>query len=387
MIFFGIILNAVHSFFITDCDNTIAYYANNLPSDLPPSALIQLPASSGSGKTAYVLKDTVQELKEISAFSTVICASGMRRSTMMQRQPFLSPISYWICENGGRVFYRDKTDNSVKEIMDWKDYVQSESKKLDSIESLRSFASQLASEEWLVDEDYQTMIRVKKPTTVKEQNSSFDSVISRIPSNLKYTFNLGQLDIQLPMCSKLSASTWLMKRISAQTVELTTNQQDAEENDIKAEDSILYYQDTVEGEEEILIDSSGEGSRMSEDFNRESPAPPFVFMGDDDNDVEIAAAAVMSLVASPCSVAMQKWVDVMNDQQQQQQQQQTSAIDKSSNANSDGSNSKNDSKFQRLYVASQARHLGAVSLLRIAKSYFVAGTSNKQSPRNGENYF
>ena len=253
---------SIQAFFITDCDNTIAYYDNE---GVPPTDLIELPASSGSGKTAYVAKSCLQELEDLASISTVICASGMRVSTMLQRQPFFLPVSYWICENGGRIYCKDKTDSSVKEIIEWKDYVYNESAKINASEELSLFASQLSLTGWNVDTNYETMIRVKKsPET--STSSGFESVISMIPANLKYTFNLGHLDIQLPMCSKLAASTWLMNHITASKKENTVennNEDSCMKSNVPSNVHTIHTIHTIH------------------------PPPSFLFMGDDDNDVGV----------------------------------------------------------------------------------------------------
>lgn len=95
-------------YLVTDCDKTLVHYDNPATDEGEPSMLFQLPASSGSGRIGYVSSRTLDILDEISLHSPIICASGMRVSTMMQRQPFLSSVNYWICENGGRVFEKNR---------------------------------------------------------------------------------------------------------------------------------------------------------------------------------------------------------------------------------------------------------------------------------------
>ena len=67
-------------YFITDFDGTIAHY-DNVPSNDELADVIALPASSGSGKVAYINSDIVEKIETIkkitsSAGSAMICASG-----------------------------------------------------------------------------------------------------------------------------------------------------------------------------------------------------------------------------------------------------------------------------------------------------------------------
>lgn len=116
----------------------------------------------------------------------------------------------------------------------------------DALASLRAFALRLKGEGWAVDEDYLSMIRVK--------GADLRQLLTSIPENLKSTFNLGYLDVHLPHAGKLPAVRWLLARLSG------------------------------------------------------APDAPFLFMGDDDNDVEIAAAAKEAFVVTPCSEAIAQFV-------------------------------------------------------------------------------
>ena len=78
---------------------------------------------------------------------------------------------------------------------------------------------------------------------VKAGPESLEKIVEIIPKSLKHTYNLGYLDVQLRRCGKLQALTWLLNRLEK-----------------KKENNAGF--------------SSLE-------------LPAFVFMGDDDNDVEV----------------------------------------------------------------------------------------------------
>ena len=116
-------------YFVTDFDGTIAHYKiyeassqseSDIVSPTPPSSgndPIALPASSGSGKIAYISQSTIDLLQEISRdvsdgfpATAMICASGQRVTTMMQRRASLPFFHYWISENGGRIHNGDMSE-------------------------------------------------------------------------------------------------------------------------------------------------------------------------------------------------------------------------------------------------------------------------------------
>jgi hydroxymethylpyrimidine pyrophosphatase-like HAD family hydrolase len=83
------------SYFVTDFDGTISHY--ELASEVDDGRVLRLPASSGSGMIGLFSKDTLSLLKQIKEEKiTIICASGQRVQTMLQRAPFFPTIDYWI---------------------------------------------------------------------------------------------------------------------------------------------------------------------------------------------------------------------------------------------------------------------------------------------------
>lgn len=249
--FFSAILHFLMRFFVTDCDNTIVFYSKNLSAN--SSDVVWLPPSSGSGKLGYVSKDVLKNLECISHNSTIICASGMRQSTMLQRQAIFSSIRYWICENGGRIFQR--LDNGdMEEILEWRNEISKISSTEESISALRSLSNYFKTLGWSVDDNYETMIRLRE-----KHDKNFSEIIPFIPGTLKYTYNLGYLDIHLPHCDKLTSSQWLMNLL------------------------------------------------MKEEIT-ESDNNPFYFMGDDDNDIVIASAASAAFITNPCSARMLEFI-------------------------------------------------------------------------------
>lgn len=231
--------------FVTDCDGTIVHYSATEDVD----ALVALPPSA-SGMRGFVHRTNILLIEEISSKAEVICCSGMRMDTMLGRYSYFPTIKYWICENGGRIFRRrnevdDGTDVGLVEDNDWLSY----SKVPEHLDELERFAGLLQSQGFVVDrEGYSSMFRVK--------GKDLERVIPQIPSNLKYTFNLGHLDVYLPRCGKRAAIQWLLARVHP-------------------------------------LDQR------------------YLFMGDDDNDIEAATQAETAFICIPCSLKMREWVDGM----------------------------------------------------------------------------
>lgn len=275
--------------FVTDCDNTIVHYDSG---SSPTSSLVQLPASSGSGRSGFISSSTLEKLDEISKYVPIVCASGMRAATMMQRAPFIPHVSYWICENGGRIFVVE--NGEIHEVFEWKaEYELEHGERIkDMLHALKIFSEILDAEGWTVDaRGYDTMVRIR--------GENVEALVPRIPSGLSFTFNLGHLDIQLPGISKLIATRWLISRFYPQ--------------------------------------SSGD----------------FYFMGDDTNDIEIAAVAKRAFIAMPCSEKMQEWVTSQN----------YCNPGDHSKAQSNRQESKSVDSQIKLVVASADSHEGTVMLL------------------------
>jgi hydroxymethylpyrimidine pyrophosphatase-like HAD family hydrolase len=306
------ILKGVFSWmvFVTDCDKTLVHYETNGKD----TELLKLPASSGSGQVATVSRSTLKLLDDISEEgTTIICASGMRASTLMQREPFFPSIKYWACENGGRIFRRVDGVQELVELDEWRDHILS---NREAVEALEGFSKELATEGWKVDTNgYATMFRVK--------GKDVDSILNRIPPVLEYTFNLGHLDIQLPGCGKLPAVQWLIKTVIADGKDKVATPE------IKA---------------------------------------PYLFMGDDDNDIPAADAAEVAYITMPCSAAMQEYI---NARLQKDSTPPPTSTTIESSSEEEATNTKHSaietnpaSKRSEIRVAPLTRHEGTEELLK-----------------------
>lgn len=258
-------------FLISDCDKTLVHY-DNKDNNNTKDDIITLPSSS-TGKVGHVHRKTLSLLDEISNndnIEAIICCSGMRTSTMLQRKSFFPSISFWITENGGRIHEvkrnKDDNENYVEEIMEWRNYLLSDN---DNLQKLIQLQSDLITSGWDVDgietkntctdinnTNYLTMIRVKSS---KETN--LETILPLISPTLKWSFNLGYLDVYLPNSGKLKSSQWLMKHIRKKRKEFDIN------------DSYTYY-----------------------------------FLGDDDNDIEIASDSTKAFIVEPCSESMKQFI-------------------------------------------------------------------------------
>lgn len=262
-------------YFVTDCDKTLVHYDDPIDtkyhSDI--DSLIALPASSGSRKVGFVSKKTLNLVHEISQYTEIICVSGMRYSTMIQRQSLFPNIKYWIVENGGQIYQRNKNDPTVlEEVNEWQDYLLS-NKGVSHVYVLNQLANRLLENGWLVDQrGYRFMIRVNI------KNKSNDEIQQAILNNLStsyltHTFNLGYLDIYIRGCGKYPSVNWLLSHLQQK------NQ---------------------------AVSSSGNDDRASK-FSTD-----YVFMGDDTNDIEIASHATLSCIVTPCSEEMRTWLNSLS---------------------------------------------------------------------------
>jgi predicted mannosyl-3-phosphoglycerate phosphatase (HAD superfamily) len=143
----------------------------------------------------------------------------------------------------GGCIFEKSDDGSLQELHEYRETFFNQ----DSYMLLQDFKQELECEGWIVDSNgYESMIRVKGDKLQR-------LVVPRIPVGLDHTFNLGYLDIHLPKTGKKSALQWL----------LTT-----------------YY-----------------GPRHG----------GYYFMGDDDNDIEVAAGSDECFIVADCSEGMKAW--------------------------------------------------------------------------------
>lgn len=322
--------------FVTDCDNTLVHYNTSKKGNdsFEEQDLISMPASSGSGQVASVSTLTIARLNDIAQEGVdIICATGMRATTMLQREKHFPCIKYWACENGGRIFYRVTEGEAPVEIASYsKLLLEQSSSKYD----LEAFGELLRSEGWNVDDKgYLTMVRVK--------GLGLEKIINRIPDTLQHTFNLGHLDIQLPGCGKLAAVRWILKNHLLQLRSRMAS------TSVNVDASSLGTLDLFKVDTNATFLQSESSDDMS-----------FLFMGDDDNDIEIAAASKEAFITKPCSKAMQSFIDKFNSGKK------TSSSEELSSQSDSVIDSKEEEKAARvhhIYEAPHIRHQGTEALL------------------------
>lgn len=251
-------LATINLFFATDMDKTLVHYTNSTID----TTVVALPASS-TGKIGYVALETLTRLNNIAELlpHRLMCVSGQRPSTMLQRQATFPMITYWICENGGRLFTRAVENPSLlieDRTFAERLFANSSASGItfnQALDDLRSLNKKLLSLGFAVDSSgYERMIRVKL-TDGELLISRLNELISSFPRSLEHTFNLGYLDIVLRGVNKHSAIELVLKE-----------QNSCVQND-------------------------------------------YFFMGDDDNDILAASHAFESFIVYPCSNAMSRWMD------------------------------------------------------------------------------
>jgi len=247
--------------FATDCDKTLLHYDVDGGGEASTGDRVFFPSSAGSGKRASMDRANLLLLDQIGALGTIVCCSGMREATMRQRAPFLPAITYFFVENGGRLFRRRQEEPSdVVEVREYHEFVLARAETQgdgSTLELLDAFANALMTEveggdqKWIVDRNgYTTMIRVSAKGSSSTREAALEALIERIPPQLQYSRNLGYLDISLYKCGKRDALAWLIEHLGASE---------------------------------------------------------YLYMGDDDNDIEAAQCAEESFIVSPCSAKMENW--------------------------------------------------------------------------------
>ena len=252
----GLLAMASSLWLAMDMDKTLVFYDNH-----PNPAEVQLlPASSGTNRVGFVGKETLVLLKALEGVlpNRLMCVSGQRAETMYQRQPFFPCINVWICENGGRKFHLAESSGLEEDLSFVERLFTSINPTIpyaEAAEKLSRLRAALLDQGFEVDARFKAMLRVKLPSPDVE-GAAANRVIAQLPTQfLSYTFNLGYLDVTLRGITKASAIAAVMG---------------AEEN---------------------------------------ASVEQFIFMGDDDNDICAADAALEVYVSNPHSASMGRWLD------------------------------------------------------------------------------
>jgi len=109
---------------------------------------------------------------------------------MKQRVPFFPSIKFWICENGGKIFERIEGD-TIEEIESWRVELNADAESMNDLDNLRRSLENNQSDIFVDSSDYSSMIRIRG------SSDKFKMIIESIPLTLRYTFNLGYLDVQV----------------------------------------------------------------------------------------------------------------------------------------------------------------------------------------------
>ena len=91
----------------SDVDGTLVHYPDDLSKE-DNSLLIHLPPSK-TGTRGVISRKTLylcQKLRSVNNGTPLILVSGMRTTTLFQRMPYLPTADAYVCESGGRIFYR-----------------------------------------------------------------------------------------------------------------------------------------------------------------------------------------------------------------------------------------------------------------------------------------
>lgn len=251
---------AIALYVVSDLDGTLVFYGAGGATKVSSSrSVVSLPPSS-TGRIGTIAEATLKLLTDIERLlpRRLVAASGARASTVLQRActPYLSSFSYLICENGGRIFERDKDDASVLVELDFARQLFAESEEGDydvALTGLRAFADFCVDRGYELDRNgYVTMFRIKCRNRQEEED-----IMASLPLGLRHTKNLEFLDIQLAPFSKKTSVAWLLGKLEA---------------------------------------------------NKSSEAYDYYFLGDDDNDIECAAAARECFISNPCFPSMRSWL-------------------------------------------------------------------------------
>jgi len=178
--------------------------------------MVVLPPSS-SGATGYISAATLGLFDQVRARGAkVVVISGCRYSTLMQRLQYLPSADAYVCESGGRIFYRDHKGVALWEDLGWR-HRMDESGQIDAMyQCLKACRLRFGKTRGVkVDDDsYSRAFRVRSIRPSGDTKSSIDiksavlKVIrdQKLEDALSVSVNLGCVDVYPKLSGKRNAA-------------------------------------------------------------------------------------------------------------------------------------------------------------------------------------
>ena len=176
--------------------------------------MVMLPPSS-SGATGYISAATLGLFDQVRARGAkVVVISGCRYSTLMQRLQYLPSADAYVCESGGRIFYRDDKGVALWEDLAWRRRMD-ESGQIDAVyQCLKACRLRFGkTHEVKVDDDsYSTAFRVR---STKSSSIDIKSAVlkvirdQKLEDALSVSVNLGCVDVYPKLSGKRNAAAYV----------------------------------------------------------------------------------------------------------------------------------------------------------------------------------
>jgi hydroxymethylpyrimidine pyrophosphatase-like HAD family hydrolase len=150
----------------------------------------------------FLAVDTRKLAHQLKYYYDFIYVSGARQSTLKSRITYLDFADSIILENGGLIL-----DSKLRINQDWYNHLEYERKYLVEIKKFLREAG------WVIDKGRTSAIRIRQIDNPHKTNSDIENLYNNfaLPSMLKKTFNVGNLDIILRSAGKENAVNYLMK--------------------------------------------------------------------------------------------------------------------------------------------------------------------------------
>jgi hydroxymethylpyrimidine pyrophosphatase-like HAD family hydrolase len=178
--------------------------------------MVMLPPSS-SGATGYISAATLGLFDQVRARGAkVVVISGCRYSTLMQRLQFLPSADAYVCESGGRIFYRDHNGVALWEDVGWR-YRMKNSGQIDALRRcMKACRARFAKMRGVkVDDDsYSTAFRVRSDRDAKSGIDIKSAVLKvvrdqKLEDELSVSVNLGCVDVYPKLSGKRNAAAYV----------------------------------------------------------------------------------------------------------------------------------------------------------------------------------
>jgi len=188
-------------------------------------AVRPLPPSS-TGLQGYISERTLKLVAELRRLGHVfVLISGARSTTIFERLPFLPAADAYVMENGGRIFFpvsegHALTAAPIIEDTEWRSVhaaagpaAQESAPPSQRSGELWDLYRSLEQDGWACDaRSYSTNFRISLSKSATKTEADLQAVTQNLPPTLASSFNLGVADIYPATSGKDLAAQYLMRK-------------------------------------------------------------------------------------------------------------------------------------------------------------------------------